>query len=68
MNIPTLLKEYRDACSLTQQMLVNEMEIESGYKVKTSVSVINGIEHGGSVISPELSTYLHKNSYILINQ
>lgn len=60
MNIPTLLKEYRDACSLTQQMLVNEIEIESGYKVKTSVSVINGIEHGGSVISPELSTYLHK--------
>lgn len=60
MEIPKLLKEYREACSLTQQMLVNEIEIESNFKVKISVPIINGIEHGSSVINPELSTYLHK--------
>lgn len=60
MEIPKLLKEYREACSLTQQMLVNEIEIESNFKVKISVPIINGIEHGSSVINPELSTYLYK--------
>lgn len=60
MDIATILKEYREACSLTQQMLVNEIEIESIYKVKISVPIINGIEHGSSVINPALSTYLQK--------
>lgn len=60
MEIPKILKEYREACSLTQQMLVNEIEIESNFKVKISVPIINGIEHGSSVINPALSTYLQK--------
>lgn len=60
MEIPKLLKEYREACSLTQQMLVNEIEMESRNKIKTSVSIINGIEHGSSIINAELSTYIHR--------
>lgn len=60
MDIATILKEYREACSLTQQMLVNEIEMESRNKIKTSVSIINGIEHGSSIINAELSTYIHR--------
>lgn len=60
MEISTLLKEYREACSLTQQMLVNEIEMESRNKIKTSVSIINGIEHGSNIINAELSTYIYR--------
>lgn len=60
MEISILLKEYREACSLTQQMLVNEIEMESRHKIKTSVSIINGIEHGSSIVNAELSTYIYR--------
>lgn len=57
MLLNELIVKYREACSMSQSMFVDELSTITSGKLSPSVGVLNGIEHGSSVTDELLSDY-----------
>lgn len=67
MLLNELIVKYREACSMSQSMFVDELSNITCGKLSPSVGVLNGIEHGSSVTDELLSDYLNKR-FLYLNK
>lgn len=65
MLLNELIVKYREACSMSQSMFVDELSNITCGELSPSVGVLNGIEHGSSVTDELLSDYLNKRFFYL---
>ena len=66
MLLNELLVKYREACSMSQSMFVDELSSITSGKLSPSVGVLNGVEHGSAITDELLSDYLN-NRFLSLN-